>query len=343
MSLPHYKVTMLALSLGLATALVGCSSNPKKEVIDTGPKSSEQIYYDNAMKSLDKGQYGDAVKSLEAIDTYYPTGQYSQQAQLELLYTKFKQKDYEGVIALADRFIRLNPQHPNADYAYYIRGVANMEMNYDSLLRYTSLQQSHRDISYLKVAYQNFVDFIRRYPSSQYAVDAAQRMKFIGQELAESEMNTARFNIKRKAYLAAIERAQWVIEHYPQSSQVPEALATMAYGYDKLGDKATAQQYIETLKLNYPHLVKSNGEVNLRAARNEGSWWNKATLGILGKNAESSSTQKTTTQSTKTDANDPSLLNRMSFGLLDRPNQNTSPSDYAPAGESLYDKQRPQN
>ena len=156
-------------------------------------------------------------------------------------------------------------------------------------------------------------------------------------------MNTARFNIKRKAYLAAIERAQWVIEHYPQSSQVPEALATMAYGYDKLGDKATAQQYIETLKLNYPHLVKSNGEVNLRAARNEGSWWNKATLGILGKNAESSSTQKTTTQSTKTDANDPSLLNRMSFGLLDRPNQNTSPSDYAPAGESLYDKQRPQN
>ena len=262
MSLPRYKVTMLAVSLGLAMALVGCSSNPKKEIVDTGPQSSEKIYYDSAMKSLSKGQYGDAVKSLEAIDTYYPTGNYAQQAQLELLYTKFKQKDYEGVIALADRFIRLNPQHPNADYAYYIRGVANMEMNYDSLLRYTSLQQSHRDVSYMKVAYQNFVDFIRRYPSSQYAVDAAQRMKFIGQELAESEMNTARFNIKRKAYLAAIERAQWVIEHYPQSPQIPEALATMAYGYEKLGDKATAQQYIETLKLNYPRLVKSNGEVN---------------------------------------------------------------------------------
>ena len=153
MSLPRYKVTMLAVSLGLAMALVGCSSNPKKEIVDTGPQSSEKIYYDSAMKSLSKGQYGDAVKSLEAIDTYYPTGNYAQQAQLELLYTKFKQKDYEGVIALADRFIRLNPQHPNADYAYYIRGVANMEMNYDSLLRYTSLQQSHRDVSYMKVAY----------------------------------------------------------------------------------------------------------------------------------------------------------------------------------------------
>jgi outer membrane protein assembly factor BamD len=190
---------MLALSLGVASAFVGCSSNPsKKEVVDKGPQSSEQVYFEKAQKSLDRNQYTDAVKSLEALDTYYPTGRYTQQAQLELLYAKFKQKDYEGTIALAERFIRLNPQHPNVDYAYYVRGVANMEMNYDSLIRYTSLQQSHRDVSYVKVAYQNFVDLIRRFPSSKYSVDAAQRMKFIGQELAESEMNAARLisNVK---------------------------------------------------------------------------------------------------------------------------------------------------
>lgn len=338
MSLPHYKVTMLALSLGLATALVGCSSNPKKEVIDTGPKSSEQIYFDKAQKALDRGQYGDAAKSLEAIDTYYPTGNYAQQAQLELLYAKFKQKDYEGTIALADRFIRLNPQHPNADYAYYIRGVANMELNYDNLLRYTSLKQSHRDVGYLKVAYQNFVDFIRRYPSSQYAVDAAQRMKFIGQELAESEMNAARFNIKRKAWLAAVERAQWVVEHYPQAPQTPEALATMAYGYEQLGDKATAQQYINVLKLNYPHLVKANGEVNLRAARKEGSWLNRVSLGVLGRQ-EVAETQESTVQE-KTSAPDHSWLNRISLGLLDKPQAESGSQDYTPANESLNDAQR---
>lgn len=64
----------------------------KKEVVDTGPQSSEQAYFDKAQKALDRGQYLDATKSLEAIDTYYPTGQYAQQAQLELLYSKFKQK-----------------------------------------------------------------------------------------------------------------------------------------------------------------------------------------------------------------------------------------------------------
>ena len=110
-----------------------------------------------------------------------------------------------------------------------------MEMNYDSLIRYTSLQQSHRDVSYIKVAYQNFVDLIRRFPSSQYSVDAAQRMKYIGQELAESEMNAARFNIQRKAWLAAAERAQWVVEHYHKHHKHLKHLQLLAYSYQNLG------------------------------------------------------------------------------------------------------------
>ena len=332
MSLPHYKITILALSLGVASAFVGCSSNPsKKDVVDKGPQSSEQVYFEKAQKSLERNQYTDAVKSLEALDTYYPTGQYTQQAQLELLYAKFKQKDYEGTIALAERFIRLNPQHPNVDYAYYVRGVANMEMNYDSLIRYTSLQQSHRDVSYIKVAYQNFVDLIRRFPSSKYSVDAAQRMKYIGQELAESEMNAARFNIQRKAWLAAAERAQWVIEHYPQTPQTPEALATLAYSYQKLGDTATSQQYVDILKLNYPNLVKSNGEVNLRAARKDSSWVNRATLGLLGRQSKTVDS-KNIEASTETEKR--SLTNRLSFGLLDKPETSVPVESAVPAHAS---------
>lgn len=322
MSLPRYKITMLALSLGVASAFVGCSSNPKKNVVDTGPQLSEQSYIEKAEKALDKKQYADAVKHLEALDTYYPTSNYAPQAQLELIYTKFQQKEYEAVIALAERFIRLNPQHPQVDYAYYVRGVANMEMNYDGILRYTSLEQSHRDVSYLKLAYQNFVDFIRRYPSSTYAVDAAQRMQFIGQELAESEMNAARFNIKRKAWIAAIERSQWVVEHYPQTPQIPEALATLAYGYGKVGDQATAKQYIDLLKLNYPNLVKSDGSVNLRAARHDGSWINRATLGILGREAKISSQSSDMQQQVEEQSR--SLSNRLSFGLLGNDTSSTN-------------------
>ena len=323
MSLPHYKMTMLAITVGIASAMVGCSSNPKKDVVDTGPKSSEQAYIDKAERALKSKQYSDAQLHLEALETYYPTSNHAAQAQLDLLYVKFQKKDFEGAVALADRFIRLNPQHPNVDYAYYVRGVANMEQNYNGLLRYTSLKQAHRDVSYLKVAYQNFVDLVRRFPSSEYSVDAAQRMKFIGQELAEHEMNAARFNLKRKAYLAATERALWVIEHYPNTPQVAEALATVSYGYDKLGDQASAQQYAEVLKLNYPSLVKADGSVNLRAARSEGSWFNRATLGILGQGADTSNGQAVATEEKR------SMTNRLSFGLLDRAEKDDSAQDTA--------------
>lgn len=315
MSLPRFNILVLSLSIGIASVMVGCSSNPKK-IADTGPKSSEQVYYEKAQRALSKGQFLEAGQQLEALDTYYPTGQYIQQAQLDLIYTKFMQKDYPATIALAERFIQVYPQHAQLDYVYYVRGVANMEQTYDGLLRYTSLQQSHRDVGYLKVAYQNFGEFIRRFSSSPYAVDAAQRMQFISNELAENEMNIARFNIERKAWVSAIQRARWVLEYYPQSPQIPEAIATMAYGYDKLGDAASAQQYKTLLQANYPELIKSNGNINLSAARNHRSLLNKVSLGILGRSAANKTLDGTApVASPKVER---SLLNRVSLGLLDK-------------------------
>ena len=318
MSLPRFNILVLSLTIGITSVMVGCSSNPKK-VTDTGPKSSEQIYYDKAQRALDKGQYLEAAQQLEALDRYYPTGQYTQQAQLDLMFSRLQQKEYAMAVALADRFIRVYPQHPQLEYAYYLRGVANMEQNYDGLLRYTSLQQAHRDISYLKVAYQNFDEFIRRYPSSTYAVDAAQRMEYISHEIAENEMNIARFNVERKAWVAAIQRARWVLEYYPQAPQTPEALATIAYAYDKLGDSASADKYKALLQTNYPRLIKNNGEVNLRAARKPANSLNRFSLGLLGRSASSASAHevKSNTQPQEEKVSR-SLLNRATFGLLDK-------------------------
>lgn len=288
MSLPRFSVLMLSLSVAIAFGMTGCSSFPKKknELKDSGPQKSEQAYYEAAQKNLKRGQYSEANKSLQALDTYYPTSNYTEQAQLDLIYSRFKQADYPGVITAADRFIRLYPNNTQLDYVYYVRGVANMEQHYDGLLRYTRLNQSHRDVNYLRLAYGNLREFIQRYPSSRYAVDAAQRMQYINQELAESEMNIARFNLKRQAWLAAVQRARWVLEYYPQTVQIPEALATIVYGYQKLGDQQTANQYLEIIRANYPQLVQGNS-VNLNAARGQASLINRATLGIFGRESQS--------------------------------------------------------
>ena len=122
-----------------------------------------------------------------------------------------------------------------------------------------------------------------------------------------------------------------MVEHYPQTPQTPEALATLAYSYQKLGDKATSQQYVDILKLNYPNLVKSNGEVNLRAARKDSSWVNRATLGLLGRQSKNIDTKNIEANA---EAETRSLTNRLSFGLLDKPETSAPVQSAAPASNA---------
>jgi outer membrane protein assembly factor BamD len=192
MSLP--RLTGLALPVALSGSLLmsACSSLPgiksdaKK---DAGPTKTEQDYYQSAQRALNDTRFDDATKNLEALETYYPVGTYTEQTQLDLMYARFRNSDYPGVISAADRFIKLYPQNPQLDYAYYLKGVANMETGADSLLRYTNLNSAHRDTGYLRAAYDNFRDLISRFPQSAYAPDSAQRMRFIANQFAEGEMH----------------------------------------------------------------------------------------------------------------------------------------------------------
>lgn len=269
----------LVLSISLFTA--GCAVFKRGDKPDAGPAFSEQIYYERAQKSLKRNQFDDASTALEALDTYYPTGAYTEQAQLDLMYTRFQQSDYTGAASVAERFIRLYPSNAQLDYAHYLRGVANMEVGFDSLLRYTSLQQAHRDVGFLRIAYDNFNELLQKYPNSRYGYDATQRLQHINQQFAENEINVARYNVKRKAWVGAIQRARWVLEYYPQTPQVPEAIATLGYSYRELGMDEQANQYRDLLKLNYPSLVK-NDRIDLKAAQHQPSLLNRLTLGIAG-------------------------------------------------------------
>ncbi len=287
MSLPRLTGLVVPVVLSGSLLLSACSSLLSKDTDrkkDTGPTQTEQGYYQSAQRFLEGARFSDATKDLEALETYYPVGAYTEQSQLDLMYARFRNSDYPGAITAADRFIKLYPQNPQVDYAYYLRGVANMETGSDVLLRYTNLNSAHRDTGYLRAAYDNFRDLVTKFPQSGYAPDAAQRMRYITNQFAEGEMNVARYSVKRKAYVAAAQRARWVVEYYQETPQVPEALATLVFSYQQLGMNDLANQYLDLLKTNYPKLVHGN-TVNLAEARGEASWVNKMTLGILGKPA----------------------------------------------------------
>lgn len=283
------SLTVLAVAL---SGVTGCQSlknsklfGGKDEIKAAKAEKSEQGYYNEAKANIAKGNYAKAAANLTDLRTFYPVGDYSEQALLDLMYAQFQHSDYLDAVASAERFIHLYPTNPQVDYAHYVRGVANMQTATSGIMKYTKLNPAHRDMGYSRLAFNNFQELIARYPNSAYAPDAALRMRYIYNQFAEHEMDAARWYIKRKAYVAAANRAKWVFQYYPQSQAVPEAIATLAYSYDKLGMKDTANQYRQLLTLNYPQLLDNKGNVKIDNARTGSNWLNKVTLGVLGQSA----------------------------------------------------------
>lgn len=276
------SITLLALSVNL----VGCQTfknltgGKDVDAVATAEKS-EQGYYNDAIAQIDKGRYTQAIEDLNNLRTFYPTGQYAEQALLDVMYAQYESGKFEAAAASAEQFISLYPSNPQVSYAYYVRGVANMQGSSEGLKLF-KLNQAERDTAYLRIAFANFQELINKYPNSPYAPDAAQRMTFIYNQFAESEMSAANWYVEREAYVAAVNRAKWVFQYYPLSESVPDALAVLAYSHEKLGLNDLANDYKTLLQINYPNMLSADGRVKLNTKR-ERTLFNKLTFGQLNR------------------------------------------------------------
>ena len=276
------SITLLALSVNL----VGCQTfknltgGKDVDAVATAEKS-EQGYYNDATAQIDKGRYTQAIEDLNNLRTFYPTGQYAEQALLDVMYAQYESGKFEAAAASAEQFISLYPSNPQVSYAYYVRGVANMQGSSEGLKLF-KLNQAERDTAYLRIAFANFQELINKYPNSPYAPDAAQRMTFIYNQFAESEMSAANWYVEREAYVAAVNRAKWVFQYYPLSESVPDALAVLAYSHEKLGLNDLANEYKTLLQINYPNMLSADGRVKLNTKR-ERTLFNKLTFGQLNR------------------------------------------------------------
>ena len=321
------SITLLALSINL----VGCQTfknltgGKDVDAVETAEKS-EQGYYNNAIAQIDKGRYTQAVEDLTNLRTFYPTGQYAEQALLDMMYAQYASGKYETAAASAEQFIRLYPSNPQVSYAYYVRGVANMQGSSEGLKLF-KLNQAERDTAYLRIAFANFQELINKYPNSPYAPDAAQRMTFIYNQFAESEMTAANWYIEREAYVAAVNRAKWVFQYYPLSESVPDAIAVLAYSHEKLGLNDLAKEYKTLLQINYPNLLTADGRVKLNTKR-ERNLLNKLTFGQLSRfNKDTSVVEGNYNGATKTQV----IRNASQLSL---PSDNAAPAANAPLNTS---------
>lgn len=251
----------------LFSLLAGCSLLP--EQIDETKGWSASKLYNTAKEELAEDNFTRAVELFEKLEARYPYGPYAQQAQLEVAYAYYKDNEPVSAIAACDRFIRLHPNHPHVDYAYYLKGLANFIEDRSLFAKLGEQDMSERDPRAAREAFEAFKELATRYPESKYAADAAARMKYLVNALASHEVHVASYYYKRGAYVAAANRAKTVLETYPQAPALEEALFLMARSYEALNLTDLRDDTLRVMQKNFPNSPYLTG----KAVGNEKAWW----------------------------------------------------------------------
>ncbi len=253
MSVGFMKRIQIGLLIVMMISLSACNTWWNKEDEDKNPyvgMTAEQLY-SSAQKELKKGQYTSAAKHLEALDTMYPFSDYTENAQIQLIYAYYQDEDYPSSAASADRFIQLYPRAKRVDYAYYMKGLANFQQTRGVFAKMLPMDESWRDPGTQNQAYADFSNFIQRFPDSKYKPNALQRMIYLRNMFAQHELNVSQFYFKRRMYVAAIERSSYLVKNYPQAPSVGPALEIMYKSNKILGLNSAAEEALKVYQATF--------------------------------------------------------------------------------------------
>ncbi len=260
-------LTLLLLLGSLAALLSGCGLLPD-QIDETKDWSASKLYY-SAKEKMADGNFTEAVKLFEKLEARYPYGAFSQQSELESAYAYYKDSEPASAIAGCDRFIKLHPNHPNVDYAYYLKGLSSFVEDSSALAQFADQDMSERDPKSTREAFEAFKELATRFPQSKYTPDAMGRMKYLVDNLGAHEVRVARYYYRRGAYVAAVNRVKYALENYRQAPALEEGFAIMAKSYDKLNLPDLRDDALRVLKLNFPKsaYLAGDGAVESKA------WW----------------------------------------------------------------------
>ncbi len=269
-STPLLAIARLAIRAGLLVGLlgtltVGCAGKSKEE---RDSKSDASAIYERGQKAMLSGNFGNAILYYENLEARFPFSNETKQAQLDLIYSYYKDRQIEATVDAATTFERENPTHPRVDYALYMRGLAYFSGEHSWYHRLFNVDLAERPPKNVQESFSVLSQLIQRFPNSAYAADARRRMLFLRNRLADYELYVARYYLERGAWLAAANRARFALEQYDGAPAVKESLGIMVQAYDRLGMTEIADDTRRVLAASYPETLQ-------QLAREEKSPWYK--------------------------------------------------------------------
>ena len=285
------KKTLLIILIAFLSFSTGCSwlgwGDDESDEDETAGYT-EKDFYSKIQSSLNSGNWTIAIRNLELLESQFPFGKYAEQAQLELMYAQYKSADYEASIASAERFIRLHPQHPNVDYAFYVKGLSEISQTSGFFDSFLPTDSTLRDIGTARGSFTTLTELIARFPDSPYAPDARARLVNLRNLLARAEIHAANYYFSRGAYLAAANRGRYVVEQFQKTPAVPDGLAVSAQAYHMLGMEEESQNAVKIMSHNYPEypLLDPDGNFDFdgRLLSRGNSFLSRITLGLISRN-----------------------------------------------------------
>lgn len=247
----HGPIRSVIVLLGIVL-ISGCGMFDKKDDEDGVTKSADELYAE-ARAELEDTEWEDAIDTLRKLEAEYPYGDHALQAQIDTIYAYYRLGDVGMVKASAARFIKLHPTHESVAYAYYLKGMVSYQEDKSLLGVFMGKDDlSDRDATNMLEALDAFKKSYELFPDSQYAPSARKRAKDMQDALANYEINVAKFYYSRDAHVAAINRAERVIENYSTTPAVEDALAVMMQSYARMGMTDLAADSRRVLELNFP-------------------------------------------------------------------------------------------
>ena len=255
------RSSRLLVVLCLLGLVAGCHGHRP----DQDAKSGPEVIYSRAQKSMKNSSFGEAIKQLESLQSRFPFSEPARQAQLDLIYAYYKNRETEPAIDAAETFIRENPTNTRADYAYYMKGLVYFERQSNFLERYFHVDLSQRPPINARKSFEAFQSLLQKYPHSRYVADSRQRMIFLRNRLADFELQVAQYYMRRGAYVGAINRAKYCVENYDGAPAVQGSLKILVDAYHQLKMLDLASNAERAYTDNFPG---STG-----ALQSKKSWW----------------------------------------------------------------------
>ncbi|MDD3669422.1 MAG: outer membrane protein assembly factor BamD [Alphaproteobacteria bacterium] len=231
------KISSKIVCVALACVLSGCAGAPENR-----SEMPPEKLYAAAQAYFKKTDYEKAAEYFDEVEKAHPYSEWAARASIMSAYSFYKRNAYDDAVLALDRFIQLHPGNRNTPYAYYLKG----------LCFYEQMSDAAREQKMTEQAVATFEEMLARHPNAIYAADARAKLAAAYDCMAGQEMAVGRYYLRRCDYMPALNRFQAVVEGYPGTNQVPEAMYRMGVSYAALGMVDMAEKTMKRMAERFP-------------------------------------------------------------------------------------------